>query len=450
MAYTSIIPVHRLKRSIDYIKDKKKTALKPEHADSLEEAIDYALNREKTEQMVYEDSLGCTCENAYDDMIATKKRFHKMDGVQGYHLIQSFAAGEVSPELAHLIGLELAEQLLKGQFEVVITTHLNTAHYHNHLVFNSVSMEDGHKYHSNSRSYYKEIRRISDALCRKYRLSVIQTTSGTGISYAQWKAQKEGKPTWRTGIRMDIREAVQGSFTWKQFIFQMEQKGYEWKLNQKFVALRAPGMERFVRLKSLGENYTETSIRTWLLQPKSYQKQISGREKRGGMQGQKKRSGLQALYYSYLYQMGVFKKRPQRTSFAIQADIRRLDERIAQLDFLQKYGITTREQLTAHRRPLEEKMLALMKERSHLYRSEPGSLRIREITEALKPLRKEVKLSLRIDQHSREIEQRLLEAKKLEIRGTKKKEAAIQDKKAKAAKEQEKTKQGRMPGIDGR
>ena len=140
MAYTSVIPVHRLDRSIEYVKDKEKTTQK---ADSLEAAIDYAMNRTKTEQAVFEDTIGCTNENAYEDMLTTKKRFHKMGGVEGYHLVQSFAEGEVTPELAHLIGQELADRLLKGQFEVVITTHLNTRHYHNHIVWNSVSMVDG-------------------------------------------------------------------------------------------------------------------------------------------------------------------------------------------------------------------------------------------------------------------------------------------------------------------
>lgn len=227
---------------------------------------------------------------------------------------------------------------------------------------------------------------------------------------------------------MDIREAVQCSFTWRQFVNRMEQKGYEWKLDRKYAALKAPGMERFVRLKSLGEKYTETSIRTWLLMPKPFQKQTAGKKREGAVQGKKKLSGLQALYYSYLYRMGVLKKRPQRTSFAIQADIRRLDERIAQLDFLQKYDISTREQLAAHRKPLEEKLLALIKERRHLYRSEPESSRIREITEELKPLRKEIRQCQRIDQHSREIEQRLLAAKELETRGKPEKGGPMQDK----------------------
>ena len=110
MAYTSVIPVHRLDRSIEYVKDKEKTTQK---ADSLEAAIDYAMNRTKTEQAVFEDTIGCTNENAYEDMLATKKRFHKMGGVEGYHLVQSFAEGEVTPELAHLIGQELADRLLK-------------------------------------------------------------------------------------------------------------------------------------------------------------------------------------------------------------------------------------------------------------------------------------------------------------------------------------------------
>lgn len=413
MAYTSIIPVHRLDNSIDYIKDREKTVRKPEVAGSLEGAIEYALNREKTEQTIFEDSIGCTCENAYADMTATKQRFHKMGGVQGYHLIQSFAAGEVTSQLAHLIGQELAEQLLKGQFEVVITTHLNTAHYHNHLVFNSVSMTDGHKYHSNSRSYYEEIRKISDGLCRKYGLSVIKTSDRKGMCYAQWKAEQEGKPTWRTGIRMDIREAVESSFTWKQFIQRMEHKGYEWKLNRKYVALKAPGMERFVRLKSLGNHYTESSIREWLLQPKKSRKQPAGKEYKRAWLDSKKCSGLQALYYAYLYQMGVFQKRPPRTSFAIQADIRKLDQRIEQLDFLQKHEITTREQLSAHRKPLEDRMLALTKERHRLYRAQPDSERIRGITEQLRPLRKEVRLCLRIEQHSKEIEQRLHAERKM-------------------------------------
>lgn len=431
MAYTSMIPVHRLDNSLDYIKDKDKTVKGAEAAGSLEEAIDYALNREKTEQMVFVDSIGCTCESAYEDMVSTKQRFHKLDGVQGYHLIQSFVAGEVTPELAHLIGQELAEQVLKGKFEAVITTHLNTSHYHNHIVFNSVSIADGSKYHSNSQSYYKEIRRLSDGLCRKYGLSVIQTNDGKGKPYAQWQAEQENRATWRTGIRMDIREAVQESFTWNQFVARMEEKGYEWKLNRKYIALKAPGMERYVRMKSLGKNYSESAVREWILKPRQRKYLPAGRKSAPGVSGKSPRkiSGLQALYYSYLYKMGVLKQKPQRTSYLVREDIRRLDQRIAQMDFLLKHDITTREQLHAYRKPLEETVLHLTKERHRLYRVEPKPERIAEITELLKPLRKEIKMCIKIEQHSLEMERRMaaLEAmgQEKDIPGDERRKAAL-------------------------
>lgn len=125
---------------------------------------------------------------------------------------------------------------------MVITTHLNTSHYHNHLVWNSVSMVDGRKYHSNAKSYFTEVRQISDQLCKKYGLSVIQTNQGKAMHYAQWKAEAEGRPTWRTAIRMDIWEAIEMSFSWSQFVKEMEKRGYTWKLNRKYPALKTPGM----------------------------------------------------------------------------------------------------------------------------------------------------------------------------------------------------------------
>ena len=369
MAYTSVIPVHRLDRSIEYVKDKEKTTQK---ADSLEAAIDYAMNRTKTEQAVFEDTIGCTNENAYADMVATKKRFHKMGGVEGYHLVQSFAEGEVTPELAHLIGQELADRLLKGQYEVVITTHLNTRHYHNHIVWNSVSMADGRKYHSNAKSYYTEIRKISDELCRKYGLSIIESDQKKSIPYVQWKAEQEGKPTWRSAIRLDIRESVQESYSWSQFLKEMEKRGYTWKLNRKYVALKAPGMERYIRLRSLGKNYSEEEIRGQILQPKVkriYQKTVQIPPKR-------KLTGIQ-------------------------------------IEFLMKHDITTREQLAGYREPLQKQIAELMKERRRLYRngeSKTGEERLPEINEELKRLRKEVRMTVQIEKHSLEIEARLQKA----------------------------------------
>ena len=124
MAYTSVIPVRRLDRTVDYVQNKAKTTPK-----SLEEAVDYAANRDKTESACFETGLGCTTTSAFEDMRLNTLRWHKETGVQGYHLVQSFVEGEVTPELAHQIGVEFAEQLLHGKYQAIVTTHLNTKHY---------------------------------------------------------------------------------------------------------------------------------------------------------------------------------------------------------------------------------------------------------------------------------------------------------------------------------
>ena len=283
-----------------------------------------------------------------------------------------------------------------------------------------------------SRSYYEDVRKTSDALCLKYGLSVIEPKNGKGKSYAQWMAEQDGKPTWRTSIRLDIRDAVAESFTWKQFLEQMKQRGYQWKLNRKYIALKAPGMERYIRLRSLGKHYSEESIRQWILQPKS---RIPVGKEKTSQPPKKKLKGIQALYYSYLYQMGVLKQKPKRISPVLRADIRKLDARIEQMEFLQKHQITTREELMAYRTPLEEQVQALIKERRQLYRSEPDSDRISQITEELKPLRKDIRICVRIEQQSKEMEERMQLAEQIHRQ---------------AEQEEEQTEKTRQPRTESR
>lgn len=244
MAYTSVIPVYRLDNAVRYAQDKQKTTR--QHGMPLAETVDYALNREKTETDCFESGLGCTTQSAYEDMRANAVRWHKTDGVQGYHLVQSFAEGEVTPELAHKIGLELAERVLGGRYQAIVTTHLNTSHYHNHIVWSSVAMNSGRKYHSNAKSYALEIRAVSDELCVKYGLSIIQTERAAQVSkpYAEWLAEKNGQPTWRTVIRQDVDAALAEALTWRQFIRELESKGYELNFNHKYPTLRPPGKTR--------------------------------------------------------------------------------------------------------------------------------------------------------------------------------------------------------------
>lgn len=400
--------MHRLDDSVRYVLDQKKSS----RAGSLREAVGYALNRDKTEQDLFESAIGCTLETAFADMRRVKKMWHKEDEVQGFHLVQSFAPGESTPEQAHQIGLELAENLLDGRFQAVVATHLNTGHLHNHIVWNSVSMTDGKKYRSNARTYVTQVRRISDQLCRKHHLSVIDTEKSEKAArpYAQWLAERDGRPTWKTAIRQDVDAAVLVSFTWNQFVRELEKKGYSFCLQGKYFTLKPPGRDRPVRFKTLGEHYTPEAIRRRILEPKPFLpagKKSRRRKLRTGGKPMRKLTGLRALYFSYLYKMGALPKKPQRMSFSVREDIRRLDKRIAQMQFLSKHRIDSREQLAALEQEAEAQISALLRERRMLYQQKSNPPDLAVLNERLRLLRNTAKLCREIAEQSAEMEKRM-------------------------------------------
>ena len=415
MAYTSVIPVRRLDRAVKYVMNKEKTT-----AVSLQDALDYAANRDKTEQSCFESSYACTLETAFADMRQTKEQWNKPGGVQGYHLVQSFAADEVTPELAHRIAKELADRVLGGRYEYVIGTHLNTGHIHSHIVWNSVSCVDGKKYRSNYKSYVTEIRAVSDKLCQKYRLSVIDTENSNHVAkpYAEWLAEKNNQPTWRTAIRQDVDEAIQQSLTWRQFLTVLERKGYEVRLGRKYPVLRPPGKERFVRFKTLGKRYTPEAIQTRILYPQSYHPYVEnpptiqhGRL-HSGKKPCRKLTGLRALYYRYLYELGALPRKPRRPSYAVRQDAYKLDQRIRQMEFLSKHNIDTLAQLETHRKALQTEIGQLQTKRKQLPKTDDVQLQCESVHTALKQLRQEERLCRKIAEHSLEVQQHLTEARR--------------------------------------
>ena len=415
MAYTSVIPVRRLDRAVKYVMNKEKTT-----AVSLQDVLDYAANRDKTEQSCFESSYACTLETAFADMRQTKEQWHKLGGVQGYHLVQSFAAGEVTPELAHQIAQELADRVLGRRYEYVIGTHLNTGHIHSHIVWNSVSRIDGKKYHSNGKSYVTEIRAVSDELCRKYKLSVIDTENSKHVAkpYAEWLAEKNGQPTWRTAIRQDVDEAIQQSLTWRQFLSAMERKGYEVRMGRKYPVLRPPGKERFVRFKTLGKRYTPEAIQTRILYPRSYRPYVEnpptikhGRL-RSGKKPCRKLTGLRALYYRYLYELGALPRKPRRPSYVVRQDAYKLDQRIRQMEFLSRNNIDTLTQLETHRQALQTEIGQLLTKRKQLPKNDDVQSQCESVNTALKQLRQEERLCRKIAEHSLEVQQHLTEARR--------------------------------------
>ena len=371
-------------------------------------------------------------------MCRVKEMWHKEEGVQGFHLVQSFAAGEVSPELAHQIGLEFADRLLGGNFQAVVSTHLNTKCVHNHIVWNSVSMKNGRKYRSNQKTYVTQVRQISDELCRKHGLSVIHTEKSEQVArpYAQWLAEQNGAPTWKTPIQQDLNAAAAASLTWKQFLRVLEQQGYTFRFDRKYMTLKPPGKDRPVRFKTLGKNYTPEAIQRRILYPRRSAPAGKRTPPAHGLllllgeTQPRKLTGLRALYYSYLYKVGVLRKKPPYPSYAVREDIRKLDQRIEQAEFIFQHHVEDRGQLASLRQQAEDEIAVLLKQRQKLYRYEPDSPQISALAEKLRQLRHTAKLCWNIETHSVEMEKRLLAAQE-EDRQRQEREGRQQERKTK-------------------
>ena len=233
----------------------------------LDNRINYALNEAKTQRkengQVLQTAINCQLDSAYRNMMQTKRRWDKENRpIQGYHIIHSFAPGEVTPEQAHRLSVELAERLLQGRFEAVVATHIDHQHIHAHIVFNSVSCTDGKMYRDNFKAYFGDIRGISNEISRENDLSVIEPKN-KGKHYAEWNAEQRGKPTVRGLIRQDIDAALHDAFTLQSFYEALQKRGYTIKrgANVKHIAVKPPGSDRFFRLDSLGDGYTEADIR---------------------------------------------------------------------------------------------------------------------------------------------------------------------------------------------
>ena len=267
MATTSIWAVKsRMDHVLDYAKNEDKTrnnAWSEVDYQTMRDVMDYAMNDAKTEKQYYVSGWNCDPYAAREEMQITKQEFKKEDGILAFHGYQSFKPGEVTPQIAHEIGIKLAEELWPDH-QVVIATHLDKEHIHSHFVVNSVSL-DGRKFNSTKASY-RQMRAASDRLCKEYGLSVItEHQEYYPKHYAEWDAEQNGQPTWRSSIKVDMDDAIKYSMTFQQFISEMKKKGYVLERRGSFLRIKAPGMQRFVRLRSLGAGYSEEAIQRRIL-----------------------------------------------------------------------------------------------------------------------------------------------------------------------------------------
>lgn len=460
MANTAIWDVtDRLDRVIDYATNPNKTG-NPDYYDTvfqgLRNVLEYAQEDYKTEKQFYVTGVNCDPATAHEQMSRTKLQFQKPGGIIAFHGYQAFSPGEATPETAHTIGVKLAQELWGDRFEVVVSTHLDKQHLHNHFVLNSVSFVDGKRYYDNNATYAL-MRKASDRLCREYSLSVIENPKrGKSKHYAEWKAEQEGKPTWRGLIREDVDSAIAASMTFTQFIAALRKQGYEVDTRLKYLKVRPPGKERFVRLKSIGDDYTEEAIKQRILQnrnPKRPQPLPEPKRKRGYIKGSlrttRKLTGLQALYFHYLYKMGILPRKrtsPKRTHFLLREDVRYLDEIIAQTRLLCNNHISSKEQLTAHQSKLEQEVAALYDARKSAYnrirRCSDGQIeeykqQIAGLSKKLSLLRKEVSLCMGILSRSDAISEKLHLVNQKEIQQRKEEQSHEQQRRGRSNRQYE-------------
>ena len=430
MAYTKVFAIRaRLDDRIKYAVNGEKT--------ELDERIIYTADSEKTDTVRFVTTLNCRpAETAFAAMQKTKKKYKKTGGVLGYHFIQSFAPGEVTPEQAHEIGCEFARRLFGEDFEAVIGTHLDKAHPHNHIVVNSVSRTDGHKYHSSPESYYNDVRGTSDALCRENDLSVI-IPQGKGKHYAEWKAEQGGKPTVRGIIRADIDTIIGQAYTYESFLMLLRKNGYEVRRspNRKYTTVKPPGAKRAIRLDSLGEGYTEADILARLAQQRRsmapqpiHTSTANHAVKRYRVKGKlatvrkKKITGFHALYLRCLYLLrgGRRKKLPPKLPFSVKREVIHLERYEQQFKYLLSSGITTETELEQRIRVLEWDIRLLEEQRKPLYQERRNtsdeeaqakySAEIQQQTAALREKRGELRLCRRIQSDIPQVSQQCQQA----------------------------------------
>ena len=244
---------------------------------TLKAAIDYICNPEKTDGKLLVSSYGCAAETADIEFSWTRRHAIDKGTNLGRHLIQAFQPGEVTPEQAHEIGMELAKEILGGKYEFVLTTHIDKDHVHNHLIFNAVSFTDHKHYHSNKRSYHY-IRRTSDRICKEHGLSVIIPGQAKGKSYIEHQAAQAGT-SYKAKLKAAIDRLIPASADFEDLLLRLQREGYEIKRG-KYVSCRASDQERFTRMKTLGVDYTEEAITARIAgrsRPSRQPKQRNGR-----------------------------------------------------------------------------------------------------------------------------------------------------------------------------
>ena len=385
MATTSLWKVEtRLDKVISYTTNIEKTKNEEygeEAYKSLHNAIEYAKADFKTEKQFYVTGINCTAQTALQDMILTKKHFGKEKGILAYHGFQSFAEGEVTAKQAHEIGVKLAEELWGDKYEVLVSTHLNTKHFHNHFILNSVSFVDGKKY-INNRENYAMMRKTSDDLCREYNLSVIEEKpcGKHNIDYTKYYNLYIQKSDYYTTTKEDVDFAIKQAYSYKNFQTILEKMGYTITIRANKISLCRPPYKRNIRIeRSFGMEYSIANINERIMNseipripfPEEYRKIRRYTAKAKTIKIQVDRGSLYRLYLHYCYILKVFPKTKQnrvKISPEMRKEIKKMDEISSEIQFLCRNKIKTTKELFSYKNLVTDELKNVMQNRKSLRR----------------------------------------------------------------------------------
>lgn len=429
-----------LDKVIDYAEDKTKTK-KPKYSDkewqALKDVLEYAKDEEKTEQQFYVSGINCNPDKARDQFVMVKEQYNKTGGIQAYHGYISFKdTDNLSPDLAHQIGMEFVGRVWGERFQVVVTTHLNTKCLHCHYVINSVSLVDGKRLQNKEKAWFY-FRHIADEVCREYGLSVVEKPDRnkepdyvTLQDKQQTMKEQAGIPTRRNLVRAAVDEAIENSRTMAEFKRYLSAMGYKYRIseNLKYWSVTADGWKQPVRLYRLGENYTNVRIQERIAENDLYMSvnakpfQTAFYVPKEYSDIRKVKGSLYNLYLYYCYRLGYFNKPNEQQSLRdynrlhhlLREDLMNVDKYSQEAELLGKNRIETSEQLFSYKESLQKELETLTDDRKYLRNklrrniSEVESAEVKaaisQISQRLSKLRKEISLCDDIAAHSHIVE----------------------------------------------
>ncbi|MCI9245984.1 MAG: relaxase/mobilization nuclease domain-containing protein [Clostridia bacterium] len=365
MATTSIWAIkERLDHVIDYTTNPSKTS--KEAYSELHKVIEYAKASYKTEEQLYVTAINCDKDSIHEDMMRTKRRYSKTNGILGFHAFQSFAKGEVTPEIAHEVGVKLANELWGDRFEVVVTTHINTNHIHNHFCLNSVSYKDGKKYYNN-RHTYAVMRETSDRLCEEYKLSVIQEKpcGKHNIDYTKYYKEQVNKSNHHTIAKEDIDYAIGQAYSYKDFLSILNKMDYTVENRYGKLSVRKEPYKKNIRIeRAFGDDYKIENIEKRIYETQAIREPFPEARakpkryrvvKKQNLKNRKKAKGIKALYLHYCFLLKVYpknKKMKKQYSKELREEIKKMDKISKEARILCRKNIQSAQELLAYKKSL--------------------------------------------------------------------------------------------------